>query len=1018
MLKRITLLLFLIVSAFGNLNAQKTAIYTNSQQQYDKAFMLYRNELYAAAQLEFEELKKNDDSDDALKITSEYYASLCSIKLGEKNGDNRMKDFVENNPTSVHKNQAIIDISDYYYNKGQYSEAKKWLNKVDPYDLDNNSRDEFLFKKAYVSYYSKDYDSAKVGFTKVFSSKKYSVEAKYYYAHIAYLQKNNSVALKYFDEVKDDKRFAKQVPFFITQIYFNQKKYEKAIAEGTPLLKNRKSKQFSNLSKLIGECYFNIGDYENALPHLLNYKGNKGKYDNTHFYQLGFVYYQNGEYEKAISYFNKIIKSQTEVAQNAYYNLAGCYLKLNKKSEALNAFRSASDLDFDKKLKEDALYNYARLSYEVGNVAESSSKALNRYLKAYPNSIHKNEIFQLLVESYMTSNDYAEVLQTLDSLNLTTYKMKVLYQKSAYLLGVQHFNNERYKDANSYFDLAIKNGYDDDFRAKSKYWKAETDYRLGNFNDALIGYQAYKLEDPNPELKESKMLPYNIGYVQFKLNNYDEAIINFQLFLKNGVEDTNLKNDTYLRLGDSYFVNRKYWPALENYNLSLRMKVGEEDYAIYQKAVCYGLMGKNDNRIEALNTLLQKYPESTLQDDAMYLLGRAYTLKNENVKALEVYSNLEKKYPNSSYTSKAKLKIALIYYNSNKNEKALAEYKDVVEKYPSTYEAKQAVAGSRKIYIDMGKASEYVSWVKTLDFIDISQTEADSTSYLAGEKAFLRGDCDKAIPSFNNYLKEFPKGISRINANFYLAQCEYKIGDYKNAIKNFEEVLKVDNNEFTERTLVRASGLYMQEADTVKAISTLERLLSIAEFQQNKTYSEINLMHLYNGKGDLDKALESASIVVINSKVSDKVKSEARLIIARGAMAKGDMEIAKANYKKIQKTGKGEVVAEAMYYDAYFLNLDKKYEKSNEVIFEVASKFSMYKYWGAKSLVIMAKNFDALNDQYQAIYTLETVINNFDYEEVKLEAQTLLDEISSKSLTEVDSTSNSIIESDTINIKQ
>lgn len=1018
MLKRITLLFFLIVFAFGNLIAQKTAIYVNSQQHYDKASTLYRNELYAAAQREFEELKKSEDSNEALKTTSEYYASLCSIKLGEKNGDYRMRSFVENNPTSIYKNQALIDISDYYYNKGQYSKSEEWLEKIDPYDLDDDAKDEFIFKKAYVAYSTRKYDKAKVGFTKAFSSPKYGDESKYYYAHIAYLQENNSVALKYFNEVKEDDRFSEQVPFFITQIYFNQKKYEEAIAEGTPLLKNKKSKQFSSLSKLIGESYFNIGDYDKALPHLLNYKGKRGKYDNTHFYQLGFVYYQKEEYEKAITYFNKIIKSQSEVAQNAYYNLAGCYLKLDKKNEALNAFRSASDLDFNKTLKEDALYNYARLSYEVGNVAESSSKALSRYLTTYPNSIHKNEIFQLLVESYITSNNYVEVLQTLDSLKPTTYKMKVLYQKSAYLLGVEYFNNEKFTEANTYFNLAIQHGYDQDFRAKSKYWKAETDYRLGNFNDALIGYQAYKLEDPNPKLEESKMLPYNLGYVQFKLKSYSEAISDFERFLKSGVEDKKLKNDTYLRLGDSYFVERKYWPALENYNSSIEMKVVKADYAIYQKAVCYGLMGKNENRIETLNLLLDKYPKSTLYDDGLYLIGRAYTRNNDNAKALKSYSELVEKYPRSSYAAKAKLKIALIYYNSNKNSEALAEYKDIVEKYPSTSEAKQAVAGSRKIYIDMGNVSEYLSWVKTLDFVDISKSEADSTSYLAGEKAFLRGDCNKAIPSFKNYLEEFPKGISRINANFYLAQCEYKTGDYQGALKNYEEVLLTDNNEFTERALVRSSELYMQKSDTTRAISSLERLLSIAEFQQNRTYSEVNLMNLYNASGNLDKALESASVVLINSKVSDKVKSQARLIIARGAMTKGDIDVARSNYKKIQESGSGEVVAEAMYYDAYFLNKDNQFEKSNEVIFEIASKFAMYKYWGAKSLVVMARNFDALNDQYQAIYTLETVIKNFDFEDVKSEAQSLLQQIKSKSITEVDSTSLEIIKSDTTTIKQ
>ncbi len=161
-------------------------------------------------------------------------------------------------------------------------------------------------------------------------------------------------------------------------------------------------------------------------------------------------------------------------------------------------------------------------------------------------------------------------------------------------------------------------------------------------------------------------------------------------------------------------------------------------------------------------------------------------------------------------------------------------------------------------------------------------------------------------------------------------------------------------------------------------------------------------MNLYNGRGNLEKALESASVIAINSKVSDKARSEARLIIARAAMSKGDVEMARNTYKKLNETAKGEVLAEAMYYKAYFLNKDEKYEESNTIIFEIASKFSMYKYWGAKSLVIMAKNFDKLNDQYQAIYTLETVIKNFDFKDVNIEAESLLKEIKAKSITEND----------------
>ena len=196
----------------------------------------------------------------------------------------------------------------------------------------------------------------------------------------------------------------------------------------------------------------------------------------------------------------------------------------------------------------------------------------------------------------------------------------------------------------------------------------------------------------------------------------------------------------------------------------------------------------------------------------------------------------------------------------------------------------------------------------------------------------------------------------------------------------------------------------MEIPDTTNAISTLERLLELAEFNQNKTYSEVNLMYLYSGSGDMEKALKSARSVSANEKVSAREKSKAMLIIAREAIDRGDIEEAKLTYDILKKTATGEIMAETMYYEAYFLNKEEQYEKSNTVIFDIASTYSMYKYWGAKSLIIMARNFDSLDDQYQAVYTLETVIKNFDFEETDKIANDLLKEINSKSITESDTT--------------
>jgi hypothetical protein len=68
-----------------------------------------------------------------------------------------------------------------------------------------------------------------------------------------------------------------------------------------------------------------------------------------------------------------------------------------------------------------------------------------------------------------------------------------------------------------------------------------------------------------------------------------------------------------------------------------------------------------------------------------------------------------------------------------------------------------------------------------------------------------------------------------------------------------------------------------------------------------------------------------------------------------------------------------------LYYSAYFTNKKKEYDVSNKIIQTITSDFSTYKYWGAKSFIIMAKNYYALEDSdpYQATYILENIIKNF-----------------------------------------
>ena len=77
-----------------------------------------------------------------------------------------------------------------------------------------------------------------------------------------------------------------------------------------------------------------------------------------------------------------------------------------------------------------------------------------------------------------------------------------------------------------------------------------------------------------------------------------------------------------------------------------------------------------------------------------------------------------------------------------------------------------------------------------------------------------------------------------------------------------------------------------------------------------------------------------------------------------------------------------------------FYTKTKKYKEANTIVQKLASEFAAYKSWGLKGLILMAKNFYALKDAYQATYILENVIKNAEnFEDIVQDAQNELKKI-------------------------
>ncbi len=971
--------------------AQQTEIYSHASARFKKAEALYKDNQFQSAQTLFFQVLKNTE-DGVIESDCAFYIANCAVRLNQQNADVLMESFVEDYPTSTKRNAAYLNVATYYFENGKYAYAEKWFDKVDESNLNNKQRDGFNFAKGYTSFTTKNYKNAQKYLTKVENSQEYGSQAKYYIGFMAYDGDNYNKANAYFSQVGDNAKYAQKLSYYQADLNFKLGKFEKAIELAKLQLTKSNKDEVSELNKIIGESYFNLENYKDALPFLKAYKGKNGKWSNTDYYQLGYTYYKEKQFNNAISEFNKIITADNFVAQNAYYHLAESYINVNKKQEALNAFRIASEMNYNLKIQEDAALNYAKISYQIGNPYKSVPEVLTAFLEMYPKTNHKETIESLLIDSYISSKNYPEALKVLKGKN--SFENKKAFQKVTFYRGLELYNENKFTEALNLFQKSAKENIEAFYTARAIFWMAETDYNLTNFNDALIGFKQFNGFVEANQTPEYLNLNYNLAYTYFKLKNYVKSSEYFNLYADFKPKDTSRLNDAYLRLADGYFVTSQYSKAIDAYHAAIKIGEVETDYAAFQKAMSYGYLGKNKTKVLELEAFIKTYKTSNLQDDALYTLANAYVNTNNTSKAMETYTLLVNNHKQSPLVSKALLRQGLTYYNKNNNQKALTKFKLIAKDFPNTAESNQAISTARLIYIDLGQVNQYATWVKSLDYVNITNVDIDNATYQSAEKQFLDNNSKVAIKQFNAYLNQFPKGLHNLEAHFYLAQLYYKDNLTENAAPHFEAVINAPQSEFTEEALLRLSQINLEAKKWENAIPVLKQLENQANFAQNILYAKSNIMKAFYELEDYVNAQVYANKVLENPSIDITIKNDAKIIIARSAIKTKDEEKAELAYAEVLKTAVGKTAAEALYYDAYFKNKAKNYEASNLATQKLAAEYSSYKLYGAKGLVVMAKNFNALGDAFQATYILESVIKNFStFTDVVDEAQNILKEI-------------------------
>jgi len=944
---------------------------------------LYRKGQFGNAQKQFESVASAMDiGASQIKSDAEFYRAMCAIELTNNDAEHLIGSFINNYPESQKVDFAFLEMGRLQYNDKEYKKALTWFKKIDRKAFDAEQKADLQFMIGYSNFNLNDFDAASRAFFEIKDTdNKFSSPATYYYSHIAYNQKNYATALKGFEKLQKDETFAPVAPFYIAQIYYLQHQYDKVIEFAPALIETASAKRAPEIARLVGDSYFRLKEYDKAVPYFEKYLEKAQNITREDYYIVGYTYYMAKNYVLAAKNLEKVSTAEDSLSQNANYHLADCYIKANDKNKARQALALASKTNFDPVIKEDALFSYAKITYELlYSPFNEAIDAFKQYIETYPNTSRTDEAYNYLVLAYSNTRNYKDALESLEKIKTQDASMKRAYQRVAFFRGLELFQNLNYNEAIQKFDLSLKYpDYNRTILAQTLYWQAESYYRNENYQKAFDTYNQFLVSPGAFGLPEYNLAHYNQGYACFKQKKYDDAIVWFRKYTDISKNEKNqFVGDAFNRIGDSYFIQRKYWTAIEYYDKSISTNTLDVDYAYFQRGFSLGLVDRSQKEIETLQKLISKYPLSNYIDDAIYEIAES----NQNLKqydeAVKYYKKIEKDYAGSSYHVKALVQLGLIFFNQDKPDSSSIYYKRVVEEYPGTSEAKNALVGIKNIYVDKGDVDAYFSYTGQLGtFANMSLAEKDSLSYIAAEKLYMTGDCEKSKAVLGKYIEDYPKGSFILNASFYIGDCYYRGGEKDKALEALKQVVQRQKNDFTEQALLMAAQIYFDKGDFANAYDTYDKLENQAEVKTNLLTARLGKLRSASGLNRNEDVIVASNKVLLTEKLPLEIERETRFKLAIALKQSDKPKEAFDEFAKVASNLKTKEGAEAKYQLAEIQYSLGNLDKAESEVFSFSEKNTPHSYWLAKSFILLSDIYSKKGDIFQAKATLQSVMDGY-----------------------------------------
>ena len=554
---------------------------------------------------------------------------------------------------------------------------------------------------------------------------------------------------------------------FIVGLY-DKGMYELVVTEGEGFLKDHPNHQKSSLARYrLASAQFELDRKADALEHFRKLAKIQGfEFEAEANFRLGQCALEAQSLDEAAEAFARVgALGKGYLQAPASFLLAETRFQQEDFKAAELAYQKTLEADERQEFRRDSQYGLAWCAFRQGNHDEAIRR-IDRFLAQNKGDALEGELRFLKGEAHFESSRYEEALKSYTSVTGGPF-LAAANRGAAFACA----ELSRSQEAAAYFGKVIETDAEGRFTAEAALQQGIQLLKSGNPGGAVKALEHKSLQ-PIPEVFYWRAQAWSEnGDKERALTYLDRAL--------QAKPEPELAGRIQAVRGDLLFDLGRMDEAVSAYSGA------ESDYALHAAAVASFNRGDHENAADLARKLLKNHPKSDYRSHGLMVLGEALL-------ALDDFSGAED---------------------------AFKQVPNVAEDQTQKARAFSRIAWCRYFLDDKADAASRFANVAR----DFSDTEsAEESLFMAGRTYEELEQFDKAIGSYESYVKRYPKGEYRTDTLLRLSRFD---GGTKSEDHLATLLQEFGGNEMAEQALFEMAERRAGEGDRDAARSRYRELL-------------------------------------------------------------------------------------------------------------------------------------------------------------------------------------------------